>query len=118
MKRKLITSLIFGVFTWLVLNVGSTAGAQPIKLSETQIQSVDSTNLTFSVAVKEEKLTVFITSETRLFKNGDPATTKALVAGEMVRGALRKTASGRVEAVRLHLGEPKAKAKADAPKSP
>ena len=109
MKRKFITPLILGVFAWLVLVPGSTARAQTIKLPESQIQSIDTTNMTFTVTVKEEKLTVFITAETRFFKKGEPATSKDLVAGDKVRGALRKTASGRQEAVRLYLGESKTK---------
>ena len=62
---------------------------------------LDFTNMTFTVTLKGTNLTVFITSETRFFKNGQYAISKDLTVGDTVHGTLRKKAEGHPEATRI-----------------
>ena len=62
--------------------------------------------MTFTVDLKGTNLTVFITSQTRFFKDGKYAISKDLKEGEMVRGALKPTTDERYEAVRIFWGKP------------
>ncbi len=59
--------------------------------------------------MRNTNLTVFITSETRFFKNGQYAISKDLTVGDIVHGTLRKKAEGRHEAVRIFVSPAPAK---------
>jgi hypothetical protein len=112
--KPLTKPLLFGICTWLMLSIGPTALAQTVPLPKSQIQSLDLTNMTFTVTLKGTNLTVFITSETRLFKNGNYAISKDLTVGDTVHGSLRKKGEGRHEAVRIFVSAAPAKALATA----
>ena len=111
MKSKLIKALLLGIGTALVLSLGSTALAQTIPLPKTRIQSLDFTNMTFTVTLTGTNLTVFITSQTRLFKNGNYAISKDLAVGDTVTGTMRKGTANRHEAVQIF-------ARSERPKQP
>lgn len=60
-----------------------------------------------SITLEGEKAqTIYITSQTRIFKDGQPATTDAVTVGERVSGSVREGAEGKLEAVILRLGQP------------
>jgi|GEM_PF-1491839 hypothetical protein len=69
------------------------------------IKAFDKTAMTLTVE-GEQAETFHLTSQTRIWKEGQPATLDALTAGEMVRGAARQGAEGRWEAMSLYLGKP------------
>jgi hypothetical protein len=60
--------------------------AKTIKLAHGQIESIDRTNMTLTVKrpANEAPLTLWITSQTRLYKNGDPATSAELEVGDVI----------------------------------
>ena len=65
-----------------------------------KLKAVDESAKTISV----QNLTIQITPETRMDKNGVPATLADGVAGEIVSGGYRKTAEGNLVATVVHLG--------------
>ncbi|MEW6158789.1 MAG: hypothetical protein AB1813_15290 [Verrucomicrobiota bacterium] len=75
-----------------------------------KLDSVDKTAMTVTVAGKENKRILHITSETRIMKAGKPATLDDAVVGEAIGGQALKTPDGKEQAVSLRLG-----AKPDAP---
>jgi hypothetical protein len=85
-------------------------GAEPSKeqkiltLPKTPVQTLDLTNLTFTVSMNTN-LTVFITSQTRFFQKGKYAISKDLAVGESVQGTLKRSDDGRHEAVRIYIGD-------------
>ena len=75
-----------------------------------KLKAVDKTAKTISVG----KLTFEITSETKIFKDDQPATLADGVVGEAVSGGYTKTEDGKLKATKIHFGkrsEGKAKAK-------
>jgi hypothetical protein len=99
--KPLTNPLLFGICTWLLLSIGPTAFAQSVLLPKSPIQSLDLTNMTFTVTLKGTNLTVFITSQTRFFKNGNYAISKDLAVGDTVHGTMRKSMANRHEAVQV-----------------
>jgi hypothetical protein len=72
-----------------------------------KLSAVDTNAKTLTVGT----LTLQITSDTKITKDGQPATLSEGVVGESVGGAYKKTADGKLEAVVLHFGaKPKKKA--------
>lgn len=60
-----------------------------------------------SITLEGEKGdTIYITSQTRIYKDRQPATTDAITVGERVTGSARQGAEGKWEAVSLYLGQP------------
>jgi len=78
--------------------------AETIKLTDSQIGSIDRTDRTLTVnrSAQEGPLTIYITSQTQLFKNGEPATSAELEVGDVVRGSARRFSDGKIEAVRIY----------------
>lgn len=72
------------------------------------VKSFDKTAMTITLEGEKED-TICITSQTRIFKDGKPATTDAITAGEQVRGFARQGAEGKWEAASLYLGQPPAR---------
>ena len=94
---------------WLA--VGSeraTAADKLIDLPPAKITQLDFTNMTFTVELKGTNLLIYVTSETRFFKDGRYAISKDLKEGELVRGKLKKAVDDhdRSEAVRIFWGKP------------
>ena len=69
-----------------------------------KLKVFDKDALTFTVAGKEKDRVIRITSQTRFFKDGKPATlSDAIIDGE-VAGTVRKGADGKEEAVSVRFG--------------
>jgi hypothetical protein len=74
------------------------------------LKAVDTSAKTLTVGT----LTLQITSDTKITKDGQPAALSDGVVGEPVRGAYTKTADGKLNAVVVHFGvKPKKKTSAD-----
>lgn len=89
----------------LLVGTGLRAGAETIVISHGQITALE-TNLfvlTIKDADRPAPLAVQITSQTRLFKFGQPAVTAGLAVGDKVRGAVDQKANGKCEAVRIYV---------------
>jgi hypothetical protein len=65
-----------------------------------KIKAVDKDAMTISVGER----TFAITSETKITKDNVPATLSDAVVGEMVGGAYKKSAGGKLSATSVHLG--------------
>jgi hypothetical protein len=79
-----------------------------------KVAAVDTAAATVTVGT----LTINITSETKITKDGKPATLSDIVVGETVGGSYKKDDAGKLNAATLRVGEkaPKAdKKKKDAP---
>ena len=59
------------------------------------------------------KLTLQVTSDTKITKDGKPATLADGVVGEPVSGAYQKTADGKLNATTIHFGAKAEKKKHD-----
>jgi hypothetical protein len=64
------------------------------------VASVDSAAMTFTVG----DMTMAMTSETRIIKDGKPAVFADITAGEAVRGSYKKDADGKLNAVSVKIG--------------
>ena len=74
------------------------------------LSAVDAKAMTLTVGT----LTLQITSDTKITKDGQPAALSDGVVGEPVRGAYTKTDDGKLNAVVVHFGvKPKKKTSAD-----
>ena len=63
-----------------------------------------------SITLQGEKGdTILVTSQTKVWKDGKPATTEEITAGELVRGAAKEGAEGKWEAMSVYLGQPPAR---------
>jgi hypothetical protein len=67
------------------------------------VSAVDANAMTLTVG----KLTVQVTSETKIIKDGKPATLADGVVGEPVRGYYKKDADGKLSATTVHFGSKK-----------
>ena len=74
------------------------------------VAGVDTNAMTLAIG----KRTFDITSQTRIFKNGEPAILSDLVVGDKVGGAYKKGENGKLEARTIRVGEKKAAKKAKA----
>ena len=80
-----------------------------------KISAVDTIGKTLTLAGKEKNRLITITSETKITKNGQPATLGDAAVGEVVGGRAKVTAEGQFEALSLRIG-PKPEGTAPAPK--
>ena len=64
------------------------------------VTAVDTKAMTFTVGDK----TYNVTSETKITKNGQPATLSDVTTGETVGGTFKKGADGKLNAATLHVG--------------
>jgi len=72
-----------------------------------KLTAVDTNAMTFTVSSR----TFEITSDTKITKDGQPATLSDGVVGEMVGGAYKKSDDGKLTATTVHFGEKKMKKK-------
>lgn len=66
-----------------------------------KLSAVDDKAMTLKIGER----TIEITSETKITKDGKPATLADGVVGEPVRGAYKKGAEGKLTAISIHFGE-------------
>ena len=71
-----------------------------------KVAAVDATAATVSAGSR----TFNITSETKITKNGKPATLADISVGEKIGGAYKKTEAGKLNAVSIRIGEKPEKA--------
>lgn len=90
-------------------NAPASRPAAPVKHKKSEpatlpfhgkLRALDTNAMTLTVGER----TFEITSETRLSKDGQPATLADGVVGEMVGGAFKKTADGKLSATSIHFG--------------
>ena len=88
-----------------------------------KIGAVDKVNLTITLEGKEKSRLIQIKPDTKMTKDGQPATFEAAVVGEEIGGRVKKVGTDQYEAVSLRFGpkpegnaEPKPKKKASAKK--
>lgn len=125
MKKNLVKTTVAGLFAAAIICLpaplraqeatnapAATAPAKPKPARESlpftgKLVSVDTNAMTFTVA----KRTFEVTSETRINKDGKPATLSEGVVGETVSGAYKKSADGKLNAstVNFHTKAEKAK---------
>lgn len=71
-----------------------------------KVAAVDATAATLTVG----NTTVNITSDTKIVKDGKPATMADIKVGEKISGAYKKDESGKMNAVSIHIGDKPEKA--------
>ncbi len=69
-----------------------------------KVKSTDKTAMTITLEGKEKERVIGVTSETRITKEGKPATFGDIATGENVRGQVKKTPEGKESAVSVFLG--------------
>jgi len=93
---------------------GQTAPAKPKKheglVFRGTVSAIDAKAMTLTV----ETRTFVITSETKILKDGQPATLDAGVVGQPVSGAYKKTEDGKLVATTVHFGAKTEKKKPEA----
>ena len=94
--------LLLGFFTVLALADASEPQKQ-IAIKHVHVDSVDRTNLTFTVKVDGTNLTAHFTAKTRFLLNGMPAVSKDLEPADHVSGTLRPSKDGSLEAVKIEI---------------
>ena len=70
-----------------------------------KVVSVDAAAMTFTVG----KMTIAITSTTKITKDGQPAVFSDITTGETVRGVYKKDDAGKLNALSVRIGEKKKK---------
>lgn len=71
-----------------------------------KVAAVDAAAMTFTVGT----MTIAVTSNTKITKDGKPATFAEITVGEHVGGAYKKNAAGKLDATSVRMGEMKKKA--------
>ncbi|MGV3757630.1 MAG: hypothetical protein ACO1QS_19800 [Verrucomicrobiota bacterium] len=69
-----------------------------------KVKSADKTAMTVTFEGKEKERVVSVTSETKITKQGKPATFGDIAAGDWVTGQVKKTPEGKENAVSVFLG--------------
>ena len=109
MKMKIMQGMLAGIVASLIGVGGLIAGAaegKEEKLPRSQVEAVNFTNMTFTVARKETNLVLQITAETRFFTNDKPAISKSLQVGDHVRGTIRRLPDSVPVALRVQIEKP------------
>ena len=116
MSRWFILSLLTAALVSLALPVAAAdappnaEAVQPEKKAgkvapfQGKISAVDTTAKTLTLAGKVKNRTITITAETKITKNGQPATLGDATVGEVVGGRAKVTAEGQFEALSLRIG--------------
>lgn len=91
----------------------STASATTLTKGEITALDKDELTLTVAGAKGQKDQVIQITSQTRIFRGKSNATTADLKVGQKISGSVKKSAAGKVEAVRLQLEDAKANSKTD-----
>jgi hypothetical protein len=127
LRRWFILSVLTAALVSLALPVAAAdaspnaAAVQPEKKTDKvapfqgKISAVDTIGKTLTLAGKEKNRLITITSETKITKNGQPATLGDATVGEVVGGRAKVTAAGQFEALSLRIG-PKPEGTTPAPK--
>jgi len=68
-----------------------------------KVATVDATAMCFTVGT----MTINVTSETKIKKDGEPATFSDITVGETIAGAYKKDDAGKINATSLRIGEKK-----------
>jgi hypothetical protein len=115
MLKSIVKSGVISLFAILIASTTAQLNAQSsdlpaVEKKETKpvratpfhgkLKAVDKTAKTISVG----ELTIQTTSETRILKDGKPATLEAGIVNETVAGAYRKTEDGRLNATTIRFG--------------
>ena len=66
--------------------------------------AVEKKDMTIAIEGKEKKRIIHISPQTRIFKEGKPATLDEAALGDEVAGSVRRTTDGKEEAVSLRIG--------------
>lgn len=74
-----------------------------------KVSAVDATAMTVTVTGKAGDATYNVTADTKITKEGQPATLADVAAGQMVSGAFKKDAGGKMTATTLAIGGGKKK---------
>lgn len=69
-----------------------------------KVKSSDKTAMTVTLEGKEKERIISVTSETKITKEGKPATFGDITVGENVRGQVKKTADGKESATSVFIG--------------
>ncbi|HEY1172402.1 MAG TPA: hypothetical protein VGH19_13625 [Verrucomicrobiae bacterium] len=69
-----------------------------------KVKASDKTAMTLTLEGKEKERVITVTSETKITKEGKPATFGDIPAGETVRGQVKKTADGKESATSVFIG--------------
>ena len=104
MKTNVLSSLKFALLAALVLATATIpALAQTVTIGRCEVTSVDTTNMAITVQTTNDKetFTLYVTSRTRLFRNGEPAITADFQPGDIGHGSACTNADNKVEAVRF-----------------
>jgi hypothetical protein len=75
-----------------------------------KVSTVDTAGSTFTVG----QLTINVTPETKITKDGKPASLSDITVGEKVGGSYKKDEAGKLNAVTVHAGEKGEKKKSEA----
>jgi hypothetical protein len=109
-RTALSSTCLAAALLWIAVTLGvhpaGAADPSRLKLPPSKVTSLDLTNLVLTVDWSGTNTTVFITSQTRFFKDGKYAISKDLREGDEIRGTLKRTADDRFEAVRIFWGKP------------
>lgn len=74
-----------------------------IKLPPSHVESVDTTNMTFTVVNDSTNLVIHYTPKTRFFINKMPCVSKDVEPSDHISGTLRAMTNGVSEAVRINI---------------
>ena len=110
MKTNLLIPARAALVAALILAAGVIpALGQNVTIGRCEVQSVDTTNMTITVqrTSDEQTFTLYITSRTRLFRNGEPAITSDFQPGDVGHGSAFTNAEEKVEAVRFYARQAK-----------
>ncbi|MBI1177024.1 hypothetical protein GC207_06245 [bacterium] len=111
--------ITIAAFMTIAVSAQSIPKSKPVNLPRRVISAVDMTNMTFTVTSKGTNLVLFITSETRFFKDGKYAITQDFKVGDEIRGTMTVAEDNKHLAVRLYSGQtPKAPKSAKPAKKP
>jgi hypothetical protein len=123
MKKTILTITALSLFAAAMIVLPMPAPAQdaastnaPVKpkkhdhsVFNGKLGAIDTNAMTLTVGER----TFEITSDTKITKDGKPATLADGVVGETVSGAYKKDADGKLIATSIHFGEKKHKKKSD-----
>jgi len=74
-----------------------------------KVKAADKTAMTVTLEGKTKERVVAVTSETKISKDGKPATFGDIAVGETIRGTVKKDAEGKEHAATVLIGAPPAK---------
>lgn len=100
---KFITLLAATLALGLASSPRAAESPATIKLPLSHVESIDPTNMTFTVKMDSTNLTVHYSAKTRFFIKSMPVISKDLEPADHVSGTLRAMTNGVPEAVRINI---------------